>query len=291
MKRFLVLLLTIVTVLSLTGCPRSSGKEDEPFSVELVQLPDLHTCPGAPGRPSSGFGEKPRARGDNLHSHTAEKPDSSQSSIQLRTTGQMPYYLYTPANPQKGMTLIIYLHGSSMRVSDVSLMLTNEGFPLYLQKGTFGDLRAYVAIPKIDESYRDWSDAGEQISEMIRMIQRDCGIDIDRVALTGHSLGGSGTWQLAIRLPGTFACIAPVSGGVACTDSNLSALARTRVWAFVGTADTVVDPQMSRDLVSALQKMGASAQITELKGATHRESCRQAYTETDLMAWLVSCGK
>ena len=34
---------------------------------------------------------------------------------------------------------------------------------------------------------------------------------MDKIALTGHSMGGTGTYQLQVKLPNTFACIALIA--------------------------------------------------------------------------------
>ncbi len=44
---------------------------------------------------------------------------------------------------------------------------------------------------------------------------------ISKVALTGHSIGGTGAYQLQIKLPNTFACIAPMSGFVKNSDEKI----------------------------------------------------------------------
>jgi predicted peptidase len=38
-------------------------------------------------------------------------------------------------------------------------------------------------------------------------------VDEDRIAVTGLSMGGYGTWNLAIAFPDRFAAIAPICGG------------------------------------------------------------------------------
>lgn len=113
---------------------------------------------------------------------------------------------------------------------------------------------------------------------------------MSRVSLTGHSMGGTGTYQLQVKLPTAFACIAPMSGSIRNTEENLTALAKTKIWAFVGTNDTVVDPESSRTIISALQELGASAKITELSDATHFDVPALAYKNDDLIDWLVNCG-
>ncbi len=288
MKRLLLLMMTVTLIITSAGCSHKEDPQEDPASS--IWQTDLHPVCSSPLEKTAAIREKGGKKRESSDAPDYGN-DSGEFSIELKTTGRLSYYLYTPAHPRNNMTLIIYLHGSGMRLAQTELLLTNEAFPLYLQRGDFANLQAYVAVPKLTEDYPDWSAAGEEISELIIILHDECAIDTGKVALTGHSLGGSGCWQLAIRLPDTFACIAPLSGGVACSESNLDALAKIRVWSFIGTADTVIDPDMSRQLISALQKRGADALISELVDATHRDLPLLAYRQSDLMNWLVRCGQ
>ena len=96
---------------------------------------------------------------------------------------------------------------------------------------------------------------------------------------------------MLFRSPETFACIAPMSGSVQNTDKNLTALGKTKIWAFVGTEDTVVDPNSSKTIITALKENGANAQITELEGATHFDVPELVYKNPELIQWLINCGQ
>lgn len=230
----------------------------------------------------------------NLETTIEERPTEERSdipsSMELKTVGRLQYYLYIPSNPTRDMPLIIYLHGGTNKRADVSQLLTTDGFPKYLYEGFYGDLRAYVAIPKLDNQYKGWADISDQIRDLIKTIHADYMIDMGKVSLTGHSMGGTGVFQLQTKLPNTFACIAPASGSAQNNEMNLAALSKTKVWAFVGTEDTVVNPDSSRKMIQALSAMGANAKITELSGATHFDVPALVYKNEELIDWLVNCG-
>ena len=216
---------------------------------------------------------------------------SVPSSMELKKVGNMQYYLYIPSNPEPGMTLIVYLHGGTNKKGDVGELLTLEGFPKFLYEGYYGDLRAYVAVPKLDESISGWANASDTVRNMIKSISDNYGIDMKKVALTGHSLGGTGTYQLQLKMSNTFACIAPMSGSVKLTDANIDALMKTKIWAFVGSEDKIVDPASSIETVDALKNINVEANITILDGATHFDVPSLAYKNEELIAWLVNCGE
>ena len=217
--------------------------------------------------------------------------ETTPSTMTLKTLGNLSYYLYTPRNPTENMPLILYLHGGTNKNADVTALLTTDGFPNYLYDGYYGDLRAYVAVPKLNKQYKGWGDVTEQITALLDHLTATYSIDTHKLALTGHSMGGTGTYQLQINLPDTFACIAPMSGSVQNTADTVNALSKTNVWAFVGTADTVIDPNSGRAIIKALQENGASATLTELRGATHRDVPALAYKNPRLIQWLVSGGQ
>ena len=170
-------------------------------------------------------------------------------------------------------------------------MLTTDGFPKYLYDGYYGNLRTYVVIPKFDNSYTGWSDISDTLRNLIKTMNTTYKINMNKVSLTGHSIGGTGTYQVQVKLSNTFACIAPMSGSIQNNETNLSALSKTKVWVFVGTDDTVVNPDSSRTIIQALKDRGANAKITEFSGAGHFDVPAQGYKNSSVINWLVNCSK
>lgn len=59
----------------------------------------------------------------------------------------------------------------------------------------------------------DWEDWGRlDAIEVLELNQRRLGIDPRRTYLTGHSMGGHGTWHVGVTFPGRFAAIGPSAG-------------------------------------------------------------------------------
>ncbi len=116
-------------------------------------------------------------------------------------------------------------------------------------------------------------------------------IDLKKVSLTGHSMGGTGTYLVQTKLPNTFACIAPMSGSVKNSEENLNALSKTKIWAFVGTNDKIVDPTSTRTIIEALKIKGSNVRMTELAGATHFDVPSLGYKNKEFINWLVNCSK
>lgn len=203
------------------------------------------------------------------------------------------YWLYVPENPTESMPLIVYLHGASGRGENLDLVVSDEDFPKYLQSGELGDVRAYVLIPQLPSDLRGWSDVSDSLYSLIQKTVSDYSIDRDNISLTGFSMGGTATWELAAKYPELFARIAPISGSARWVLKQVSLLQNIPVWAFVGSADTVIAPNSSQQMVAELRKAGAAANITVFDGADHISVPSLIYFDENirLVDWLVGSGK
>ena len=93
------------------------------------------------------------------------------------------------------------------------------------------------------------------------------GIDARRLYITGLSNGGYGTWDAIERWPDYFAAAAPIAG--AGDPSKAAVLKDMPIWAFHGSADTVIPVSGSRDMIAAIEAAGGHPRYTEFPGAGH----------------------
>lgn len=227
------------------------------------------------------------------HDEITPEPSPTVTFISDTFTKQvfdnMPYWLYTPQNPTSGMPLLIYLHGGSSKGTDLELLTAIDGFPQYVKNGIVRP-NAYIIMPQLSTNYQGWTDVQETLMDLIAHIQTAYGIDSNRISLTGHSMGGTGVWQIALNDPDTFSCIAPLCGSVRTTEANLQKLASLPLWAFVGSADTIVKPTSSIQFVDKLRDQNPNARITVLKDADHFDVPARVYLDADicLVEWLIS---
>ncbi len=217
-------------------------------------------------------------------------PSGNAASILTENRfGSMGYLLYIPADPQPDMPLIVYLHGGHGKGSDLSVLTGTDGFPQYLADGLLGDVPAYVLIPQLPADQRGWKPTAETVMQLIDKVCEENRIDRSRICLTGHSMGGTGTWDLALAYPGVFSRIAPMSGSVDATTETLTILRNTPVWAFVGADDVVVRPESSERFVAALEQQNADARITVFPGTDHVGVPQKSWLEHggELLNWLL----
>lgn len=316
MKRRIALIIVLVFAVGLVGCNRTNENTASMTSSDIISSEEGNTTQTTSenkiptNTEASVFDHKTESKNTALTTKPTETESSESdtkdvenssttlieendipSTMELKKVGNLQYYLYTPSNPTSGMPLIVYLHGGTNKKADVTALLTTDGFPQYLYDGYYGDLRAYAAIPKLDNDYKGWVDISDSIRDLIKTIHTNCSIDMNKISLTGHSMGGTGAYQLQVKLSNTFACIAPMSGSIQNNEVNVTALSKTKIWAFVGTDDTIVSTDSSRTIISVLNEKGATAKITELEGATHFDVPSLAYKNGDFIQWLVNGGE
>jgi dienelactone hydrolase len=117
--------------------------------------------------------------------------------------GSLQYYAARSATqaPSNKTGLVLTLHGASVEATGQA--------DAYAPKPDF-----HIVAPTNRRPYGfDWEDWGRMDAlEVLSDASRRFTHDPSRVYLTGHSMGGHGTWQLGALFPGKFAAIAPSAG-------------------------------------------------------------------------------
>jgi predicted peptidase len=218
------------------------------------------------------------------------------------------YQVYVPADfrSKKTWPVILFLHGAGERGSD-GLLQTDVGIGHAIRH----DASRFPFIVVFPQCGKEtiWAAPDMQAQALAALDASITEFHGDRrhVYLTGLSMGGYGTWELASRNPGRFAGIVPICGGVQpqkhwpqlhvtvvddpkVTDPFAEIARRigtTPVWIFHGDADPLVPVEQSRHMAEALKAAGADYKYTEYPGVDHN-SWDKAYAEPDLVPWLLS---
>lgn len=116
--------------------------------------------------------------------------------------GSVQYYGLNPSKkPGKDNALILSVHGASVEAIGQA--------DAYASK----DWANLVAATNRRPYGFDWEDWGRlDALEVLNEAKKQYAHDPQRVVLTGHSMGGHGTWHLGVTFPGLFAAIAPSAG-------------------------------------------------------------------------------
>jgi predicted peptidase len=129
------------------------------------------------------------------------------------------------------------------------------------------------------------SAAMKAVLELIDAVQAQYSIDSTRILAVGVSMGGFGTWDVAMRHPNLFAAAMPICGGA--DPSQAPVLISMPIWTFHGDADDVVPVAGTREMVNALRAAGGAPKYTEYPGGGHG-IWGNAFTDAQAMKWLMS---
>jgi acetyl esterase/lipase len=197
------------------------------------------------------------------------------------------YVVFVPPtyDGSKPVPAILYLHGSGPRGTDGRAHLA-------------GGLAAAIRAKKLDFPFlvifpqarqgEDWlagTPGGRRALAILAQTEAEYRIDPDRVALTGVSMGGAGTWSLAAADPRRWSAIVPICHG---DDTATAAkLVGIPCWCFHGAADRMIPPQQSREMVEAITRAGGRLLYQELPGVGHNDCASRVYAMNDLYEWLL----
>jgi len=124
--------------------------------------------------------------------------------------------------------------------------------------------------------------------------------DPERTYLTGLSMGGYGSWELARLYPRRWAAVTIAASGIfwsyaperwqeasTLPAEYARALGRTPVWLFHGSDDNVVTPRQSELMFEAFKAAGGHVKLWIYQGLKH-DCWTRAYDEPELPRWLLA---
>jgi len=206
-----------------------------------------------------------------------DDPRVQHRSYVFEPTGEtLPYAVFVPGSyrADKPAPLVVSLHGLG-RTYD--WLMGYEGFldyaeeygfivvtPLgYVRRGWFGS-RATENPMHAERSEAD-------VMNVIARVKDEFSVDEERTYLWGHSMGGAGTYHIAVNNPGMFAALAVAAPAPHPQQSPtmLSEIRDTPILVIQGTEDELVSVEMTRHWVAAMRSIGMPHVYVELEGADH----------------------
>jgi predicted peptidase len=214
------------------------------------------------------------------------------------------YQVYVPADyagSAQRWPVILFLHGAGERGSD-GVFQTHVGLGAAIRSAP-ARYPAIVVMPQVPPDSAWIGVPAEAAIAALDQTLAEFRGDGDRIYLTGLSMGGHGTWNLAYRFPERFAAIAPICGFISLrsrltssrtivpADSGdaFAAIARRLktlpVWIFHGEVDPVVPVSESRLAAEALRTTGGDVRYTEFLGMGHNV-WDATYASPQFQEWL-----
>jgi thiol-disulfide isomerase/thioredoxin/acetyl esterase/lipase len=175
---------------------------------------------------------------------------------------------------------ILFLHGAGAQGTDGLRHITALAKAINRRKGSFPFIVVFPQAPSGD--WQPESGNGELAIAALDDVLEDYSVDADRVALTGISMGGEGTWSLAAAYPDRWSAIVPLCGGG--NPETVPRFSHIPCWCFQGEADEYT-AVLSREMVRALREAGGQPIYVEYANVGH--NCWDlTYARTDLFEWL-----
>lgn len=205
----------------------------------------------------------------------------------LKPSVHMNYLIAEPYDrkPNEILPMIVCLHGAGERGDNPQLIKVN-GIPKMLDKGL--TVRAVILAPQVPDEKHIWNTLCDEAAELIDLIAKENLIDLDRISLTGLSMGGYGTWEIGISYSEKFSALAPICGGGVSWRAGV--LKNMPIRAFHGDADTAVPVQCTLEMVDRVKAAGGKPELILLHNVGH-DSWTFAYAETNLVEWLAAQDK
>lgn len=190
----------------------------------------------------------------------------------------LDYYKYISDTEKENMPLIIDIHGAGGRGKELSLI--NDGrVRTYLSRHT-----EYDCIVVSPQCHCDtWFELFDVLLEFIDKMRKDSRVDTSRVYLTGASMGGYTSWQIAMSRPEWFAALVPLCGGGMYW--NAWRIKDIPIWAFHGALDKTVLPEETLHMASAVNQCGGNSKITICPKCDHNV-WDTVYTSADMWNWM-----
>ena len=217
-------------------------------------------------------------------SFAAAQEIKAEFNKQVKIQKNLSYILDYPKDTKSKIPLIVFLHGSGERGSNLEIVKNHSPF-------TYKNLiKEPVAIlaPQCPEN--TWWDT-DAVYFLIKEISEKYKIDKDRIYLTGLSMGGWGTLKLAGEHPEMFAAVAavcaPTDRVMLATVDNYKNL---NIKLFHGGMDDVVLPENAFNFYQKLHPVNPKAELTIFPNDNHN-SWDSTYSDQKLYDWMLSLTK
>lgn len=187
-----------------------------------------------------------------------------------------PYRVFVPSSydGSKAFPLVVALHGMG---GD-----ENSYFSDFYGQGAFkreAEKHGYIVVcPKGRGRASMYRGPAEQdVMDVLADARRAYKIDPDRIYLTGHSMGGYGSWSVAMAYPEVFAALAPIAGGG--DAKGMQKIAHISQIVIHGDNDKTVPVERSREMVAAAKALGTDVKYLEIPGGSHTDIAVPAFDD------------
>jgi predicted peptidase len=191
------------------------------------------------------------------------------------------YAIFIPGNysPSTPVPLILALH---FGVGGGDAAGAGGSVTQILIGPALAELGAIIVAP--DSVRANWTSPENEkaVNALLDMVLARYSIDKKKVAVTGYSMGGTGSWHIAEKFPERFSAAIPVASRPPTSASGW----RLPVLAIHSRDDQVAPFEPTEARIAELQKAGVKAKLIPLTGITHYETHRFRDALRQAVPWL-----
>lgn len=187
---------------------------------------------------------------------------------------QMAYALVLPkgydTEPSRKFPMVVFTHGAGECGTDAEATFAH-GPGMEIRRGNpFKETFPFIVLaPQCPPRGERWDQPQmyKAVSQIVDAAITSVHVDVDRVYLTGLSMGGKGCWMAAMEGADRFAGIAPICAGTTHPEAA-EKLKYVAVWMIAGTNDGD-SVKSNNEMVGVLKNNLAEVRNTIVPGADH----------------------
>ena len=182
-------------------------------------------------------------------------------------------------NGEETVPLVVALHWGGVVTPYYS-----QPFLEGLMEPALEELGALIAAP--DCQHGEWTNPQSEsdVLALVDYLKVQFNIDKKRIALTGYSKGGAGTWYLAARHQELFAAAIPVAGMPQADTPSFAW--RIPLYVIHSQMDNVLPILPTEIVVRELRKRGVKVEFDAIEGLPHYETGRYIPYIRKAVPWL-----
>ena len=200
----------------------------------------------------------------------------------------LPYRTFVPTgyNASVSYPLIVFLHGSGERGNNNTAQLGNNanGALQLVSTANQATSPCFMLAPQASVAEGWNANTLGQVIRAIQLLKTTYSIDMNRIYVTGLSMGGGGTFEIITRYPFFFAAAVPMSGWGAGSYEKITGLP---IWVFHAANDGTVAVSGSDNAVSAVRQLGGRVIYTRYATGGHG-IWSTAYANPYLLPWMMA---
>lgn len=201
---------------------------------------------------------------------------------------EMEYALYVPTSyvAEKETPIIVALHGLGSNPQQIIR------YPHFVENA---EEHGYIIVAPMGYNSRGWygsrgprgvrrsdpenlGELSEQdVMNVLQLMRDEFNVDDRRIYLLGHSMGGGGTFHLAIKYPDIWAAMAPLAPAVPRDSSRLEAAKHIPAIVVQGDRDRLV--RGTRIWIERMKELEMDHKYLEIEGGDHVTVAFQHFPE------------